>query len=109
MLEEIFDGGADAALAALETIVDGAVDDVDASFDGGGDTGGVGLIGFVTRGAEISADADGGEYEALGFAEVAVGGATWETLSVFLCAGGCGGCGHCEFFPWSRLFVASDC
>src|SRR3984957_10590936 len=109
LLEEVFDGGADAAFAALKSIVDSAVDDVDPSFDGGCDTGGGGLIGFVTRSAEISADTDGGEDEALGFAEVAVGGATWETLSVFLLAGGCGGCGHCEFFPWSRLFVASDC
>ena len=83
LLEQVFDGGADAALAALEAIVDGAVDDVDAAFDGAGDAGGVGLIGFVGGRAEIGADADGREDEALGFAEVAVGGAAGETLGVF--------------------------
>jgi hypothetical protein len=56
----MFDGGADATLAALEAVVDGAVDDVDAAFDGAGDAGGVGLIGFVAGRAEIGADADGG-------------------------------------------------
>ena len=87
---EVFDGGADAAFAALEAIVDGAVDDVDAAFDGAGDAGGVGLIGFVAGRAEVGADADGGEDEALGFAEVAVGGAAGETLSVFCGTGGGG-------------------
>ncbi len=108
LLQQILDGGADAAFAALKAIVDGGVDDVDASFDGGGDAGGVGLIGFIAGRAEVGADADRREYEAMRFAEVAVGGAAGKTLGVSGGACGGGGCGHCGLFPWFSGFARSE-
>ena len=46
---ELFDGGGDAALAALEAVINGGVDEVDAGFDGGDDGGGVVRIDLRDR------------------------------------------------------------
>ncbi len=92
---EVLDGCADAAFAALEAIVDGRVDDVDAGFHGGDDSRGVTGVHFRIELPEIRADTERGQDEALGFAEVAVSGAAGEAVGVFFCGFECGGFGHC--------------
>src|SRR5229473_320044 len=76
------EGGADAALAALETIVDGRVDNVEARLDGGDDGGGVGAVGFVVRLAEVGADAQGRKRQPVGFTKVSGGCAAPESIGV---------------------------
>ena len=53
---ELLDGCADAAFAALEAVVDGGVDEVDAVFGGGDDCGGVARVDFWIGLAEVGAD-----------------------------------------------------
>src|SRR5208282_6892697 len=50
---ELLDGCADAAFAALEAVIDGGVDEVNAGFSGGGDSGGVACIDLRIGLAEI--------------------------------------------------------
>src|SRR5690349_10879138 len=53
---KLLERGADAALAALKAVVDGAVDDVDAVFHGGNDSGGVSRISFLVGLSKIGSD-----------------------------------------------------
>jgi hypothetical protein len=68
---ELFDGGADAAFALLESIVDSGVDYVDPAFDGRDGRGGVAFVSLCVGLAEIRADSDGRERESLRLAEMA--------------------------------------
>src|ERR1700676_2741723 len=56
-LHELLQCRPDAAFAALKTIIDRGIDDVDSAFDGRYDRGGIAAVGFVIRLAQISADA----------------------------------------------------
>src|SRR5215204_5723595 len=73
---------ADGALAALEAVVGGGVDDVDAQLDGARDGVRIGAVGLLVRAAEVRADPDRGEPEALLEAEVPFGNLPAEALAV---------------------------
>src|SRR6266446_8849028 len=81
-LRKLLEGGADAALAALETIVDGRVDNVEAILDGGDYGGGVGAVGFVVGLAEVGADAQGRKRQPVGFTKVSGGCEAPESIGV---------------------------
>src|SRR6266576_7175110 len=75
-------------LRALKTIVNGGVDHVHAGFNGGNDCIRVSLIGARVRLAQIGADADRGEPQAVLLAEVPRSGTAGKSRGVFLRAVG---------------------
>src|SRR6185437_14072107 len=91
---ELLDGRPDVALAALETVIDGRVDEVDAVFGGGYDGRRVIRIGLCIWLAEVCADAERRHYQAVRFAKMAFGGASSEAIGVALRAFECCGFGH---------------
>src|SRR5262249_10184611 len=95
---ELSERGADATFAALEAIVDSGVQNVDPGLDSGDRRRRVAGVGGRIGLAEIGAHADGGEHQALRFAEMGLGGALGKSQGVAL--GGLLGGRLCHEAPW---------
>jgi len=95
------DRGADAALAALESVVDGGIDYVDAALYRRRNRVGVTLVCLRVGLTQVSADSDGGQEEPLRIAKVAFRGVPGELGSVMFGANRCGGFAHDA--PWLGL------
>ncbi len=91
---KLFDGRTDVALAALKTVVNGCVDKIDAAFGCRDDRCGVTRIDLRIGLAEIGADSERRHHQPVGFAKVAIGGASGKSVGVALCSFQCGGIVH---------------
>src|SRR5258708_26655652 len=91
---KLLDRGAEASLAALKSVIDGSVENVDAVFHCGDRRGRIPFIGPGVWLAEVCADSHGREHEAMRFSKMAGGGAACELLRVARCSFFGGGFGH---------------
>src|SRR5258706_15623425 len=70
---KLLDGGAEASLAALKSVIDGSVENVDAVFDRGDGRGCIPLVSLCVRLPEVGANPHGREHQAMRFSKMACG------------------------------------
>ena len=111
---KLLQGRANRALAALEAVVDGGIDKVDAVLHRGDDCRRVARISVLIGLAEVGADADRGDNKFAHFAEMLVGRVAAPFFRESPCSVQRGSVGHCG--GWSPLLsaagaggVVSDC
>src|SRR5437773_6729409 len=79
---KLFDGSAEASLAALKPVIDGGVENVDAIFHRRDRRRRIAFIGPGVWLAEVCADPQRGEHQAVRFSKMACGGAVCKLLRV---------------------------
>ncbi len=82
LLRELLESGADAALAALEAVVHGCVDNVDAVLDGGHHRCGVTTVRLVIRLAEVGANAQRGQRQRVDLTKMTGGCQAPESIGI---------------------------
>ena len=91
---KLLDGRADASFAALQSVIDGSVENVDAVFHRGDGRRCISLVSLCVRLPEVSAEPQGGEHQTVRFSEMTYRGASCELLRVARCSFFGGGLGH---------------
>ncbi len=103
LADELFQRGADGTFAALETVIDCGVDEVDAAFDCSDDRFGVSIVRALVRLTKIGSDAQRRDDEAVRFAEMFVRRAASPFFGKAFCSFECGSSSHDGRFSPSVL------